>query len=94
MIEIEPIQLGLPVQEGIKILIRPLIGSTTDITCNVYYEVLSSENRNLASGTIFIDEENYAAWGADNTFIEELVLKQLELVRKITPVAGADTVII
>jgi hypothetical protein len=91
MIEIEPIQLGLPVQEGIKILIRPLIGSTTDVTCNVYYEVLSSENRNLANGYFLVDEENYAAWGADNTFIEDLVLNKLGLTRKIIPI---DTVTI
>jgi len=93
MIKIQPIKLGLPLQEGIKIMIRPLIGSTTDITCQTYYEVLSSENKNLASGNIFINEENYAAWGADNTFIEELVLKELGLIRDATPDAIIEEII-
>jgi hypothetical protein len=83
MIEIESIVLGLPSQEGIKILIRPLIGSTTDVTCNLYYEVLSAENKNLACGYYLVDETNYALWGADNTFIEDLVLTHLGLVRKL-----------
>lgn len=91
MINIEKITLGLPPQNGVKILIRPLIGSTTDITCNVYYEVLSSENQNLASGSIFVNEENYATWGADNVFIEDLVLKELGLVRDLTPVPEVIT---
>lgn len=85
MIQIELVLLGLPSQEGVKIMIRPLIGSTTDVICQTYYEVLSFENKNLASGNIFINEENYAAWGADNTFIEELVLKELGLIRDLTP---------
>lgn len=85
MIKIQPIKLGLPLQDGIKIMIRPLIGSTTDITCELYYEVLSIENKNLAYGTVFVNEENYSAWGADNTFIEELVLKELGLTRDLTP---------
>lgn len=85
MIKIQPISLGLPSQEGVKIQIRPLIGSTTDITCTLYYEVLSVENKNLACGNIVLSEEEYASWGADNTFIEELVLNYLGLSRDLTP---------
>jgi hypothetical protein len=81
MIEIQPISLGLPPQQGVKIWIRPLIGSTTDVTCELYYEVLSVENKNLACGNITVDEETYAAWGADNTFIENIVLQSLGLTR-------------
>jgi hypothetical protein len=85
MIKIKPIQLGLPAEEGVKIWIRPIINSTTDTSCNSYYEVLSVENRNLACGSIFINEENYALWADDNTFIEEIVLNELGLVRDLTP---------
>jgi hypothetical protein len=81
MIQIQPISLGLPPQEGVKIQIRPLIGSTTDVTCELYYEVLSAENKNLAYVNVILNEEEYAAWGSDNTFIENIVLQTLGLER-------------
>lgn len=81
MIQIQPIQLGLPSQEATQIMIRPLIGSTTDTYCSTYYEVLSENNVILASGNIPISEEDYALWADDNSFIEDIVLKQLTLER-------------
>jgi len=81
MIEIQPISLGLPPQQGVKIWIRPLIGSTTDVTCELYYEVLSAENKNLACGNIIVDEEQFAAWGQEMSYVEDIVLINLGLQR-------------
>lgn len=81
MIQIQPITLGLPPQEAVQIMIRPLINSTTDSSCSTYYEVLSENNVILANGNIPISEEDYALWSDDNTFIEDIVLNQLTLVR-------------
>lgn len=81
MIQIQPITLGLPSQEAIQIMVRPIIGSTTDTSCSTYYEVLSENNVILASGNILISEEDYALWSDDNTFIEDIVLNQLKLKR-------------
>ena len=38
----------------------------------------------LTTGNLDIDEEQYDAWGADNSFIEDVVLKKLGLERALT----------
>lgn len=43
MIEIKPVQIGLPPQEATHILVRPIIWSTTDLSCNTYYEVIGQK---------------------------------------------------
>jgi hypothetical protein len=43
MINIKPILVGLPAKIANKLLVRPIINSTTDTSCNTYYEVISEE---------------------------------------------------
>lgn len=81
MIQIEPILLGLPSKEATNIMIRPLINSTTDTTCNTYYEVRSDLNEVLASGNISLSEEEYEAWGADNSYLDNLIISKLGLTK-------------
>ena len=89
MIQIKPILVGLPQQEANAITIRPIIDTTTATDCNTYYEVVFSafdEDESisslvLANGNFPINEEQYAAWGKDNSFIENIVLKGLGLER-------------
>lgn len=83
MIQIEPVLLGLPTKEGVKILIRPIINSTTDLSCNTYYEIYSEQGASLANGNVPISEEDYALWSDDNAFIENIVIRNLGLTRKI-----------
>ena len=83
MIQINPTLLGLPKKEGIQILIRPIINSTTDKSCNTYYEVQSEKGEVLASGNVPISENDYTAWAEDNAFLEDVVLKALGLTRKL-----------
>ena len=82
MIQINSIPLGLPTKEGVQIMIRPIINSTTDKSCNTYYEVQSEKGEVLASGNVPISEADYTAWAEDNAFIEDVVLKTLGLTRK------------
>lgn len=81
MIPIEPVLLGLPTKEGVKMMIRPIINSTTDTSCNTYYEIYSEIGESLANGNVPISEEDYALWSDDNTFIEDVVIKYLGLTR-------------
>ena len=90
MIQIKPILVGLPQQEANGIIIRPIIDTTTAINCNTYYEVVSGVFEEdveansylvLANGNYAINESQYAAWGKDNSFIENIVLKGLGLER-------------
>lgn len=81
MIEIKPIELGLPRKTGVKILIRPIIASTTDTSCNTYFEVQDENGQILTNGNVPITEEQYAGWGEDNAYLENIVLNELGLER-------------
>jgi hypothetical protein len=80
-IEINPISLGLPTGIATKLMVRAIILSTRDISCYTYYEVSTQEGKVLASGECPINEEQYANWGSDNTYIEDIVISYLGLER-------------
>ena len=80
MIKIKTILVGLPAKEADGITIRPIIDSTTALQCNTYYEILF-ESKMLLNGNFAITPEQYAAWGKDNSFIENIVIKGLGLER-------------
>jgi hypothetical protein len=99
MINIKEFKLGLPAKTANRLMVRPIINSTSDITCNTYYEVISEEItitqneaekdvRNsvttvLATGNCPITEEEYALWDSDNTVLENIVIKKLGLEREV-----------
>jgi hypothetical protein len=82
MIQIKPISVGFPnITPATQILIRPIINSTTDTSCNTYWELFNSDGKQLANGNEPINEEEYALWGGDNSDLENIVLKKLNLER-------------
>lgn len=100
MINIKPISLGLPTKQANRLFVRPIINSTTDTSCNTYYEVVAEEtivvpsqipgepdttgttSIVLTTGNVPITEEQYTAWAADNTYLEDIVLTYLGLERE------------
>jgi hypothetical protein len=83
MIQIKPIAVGFPnITPATKILIRPIINSTTDTSCNTYWELLSVDGKQLANGNQPINEDEYSLWGGDNSDLENIVLNKLNLERK------------
>lgn len=81
--KIETIQLGLPQRGGVELSILIQAFATDATTTSVYYKVMSEESETLADGNIQLTEAEFEAWGADNAFIEDVVLTQLGLTRKI-----------
>ena len=45
MIKIKPISLGLPTKQANMLFVRPIINSTSDTSCNTYYEVIAVETK-------------------------------------------------
>lgn len=82
MIQIKPIVAGFPAENATQLKIRPLIDSTTDLTCNTYWELFNSENKVLAEGNTPITEEEYLLWDATNESLENIVLDKLNLERE------------
>lgn len=52
-----------------------------DTTCRLNYALYTSENEIIKFGYIDLTAEQYADWGYDNAYIEDIVLSQLELTR-------------
>lgn len=80
-IKIKPVALGLPTMECTEIMIRPIIADTQALSCTTYYEVSSLTGGIGASGNVPITEEEYAAWGEQNGYIEDIVISRLGLER-------------
>ncbi len=83
MVPIKTIPAGLPQRDGTKLLIRILPFETTSTSCDTYYEVRSDLDECLAVGNLHITEEQFTEWGADNSFIEDIVINYLMLERKL-----------
>ncbi len=78
---IKEIQLGLPAQVGTQLLIRVMPFDTEATTCELYYMVSTDSGSQLADGNINLNEDEFANWGEDNTYLEDLVLNKLGLER-------------
>lgn len=81
MIQIQPTPAGFPSENATQLKIKPLIESTTDASCNTYWELCNSEGKILATGNTPITEEEYILWDATNESLENIVLTKLNLGR-------------
>ncbi len=79
--KIEPYLTGIPREVGTDLFITTLAFATNATTCGVYWQVKSLEGKSLADDNINLTEEEYTNWGQDNTYIEDLVLEKLGLIR-------------
>jgi hypothetical protein len=81
MIQIKQVSVGYPIDEATQIIIRPIINSTTDLSCNTYWELLNANGKQLANGNTLITEEEYVLWDDSNESLENIVLNKLNLER-------------
>jgi len=73
MIQIEPVIF--PLNQGIAthMTVTVLNFATNAVTCKTYYELISEENNLISRGEYTLTEEEFAAWGLDNTYINQCV---------------------
>lgn len=78
MITIKPTSLGvLGTAEQLQVTVH---GFTTDATTTgIYWVLKTAEGKQIAEGTYYLTEAEFEAWGADNSYIEEIILSQLNL---------------
>lgn len=67
----------------------PFIGTATDLRvivlnfdtdakqCTTYYEILTEDRRQCTQGNYDLSEAEFAAWGEDNTYIDNLIATHL-----------------
>ena len=93
MVNIKPIPVGYPAKEANGINIRVMPFQTNAISCSTYYELVNAtattdeegnvniSKESLAEGNSPITPEQFADWGTDNEYIENIVLVNLGLER-------------
>lgn len=77
---ITPIELDFLNKTITQLKIRTSF-STEDVTCRLYYTLLTSTNEILSTGVIDLTSQEYDAWGQSNSYIDDLVLTRLGLSR-------------
>lgn len=94
MIRIETINIGFPAKEAKLISISTMPIQTTDKICGIYYQLFSETitkaeeaediitTEQLAHGNLELTEKEFAEWGNTMTYIEDVVLKKLQLTRQ------------
>ena len=95
MIKIKPVPVGYPAKQANGIDITMMSFSTNATSCSTYYqlyEVIEKINEEgnirtiqkvLADGNSSLTEEQYSAWGDDNSYVEDIILTNLGLKREI-----------
>ena len=72
-IAIEPVVY--PLNEGIATHMTVLVLNfpTDATTCTTYWQLLTDEGKQLSQGNYSLTEEQFAAWGQDNSYVNECV---------------------
>jgi len=79
MANIQPITFPI-VGEATKLEVLVLNFATDAVTCSTYYRITTEDNKTCLEGNYTLTEAEYAAWGADNTYVDEVVADYLGLI--------------
>jgi len=78
MAKIQPVKFPLNQGTATEMTVLILNFETSAITCTTYYELKSeateeTPSKVLSNGNYTLTEEEFAAWGLDNTWVENCV---------------------
>lgn len=72
-IAIEPVVYPLNEGTATRMTVLVLNFSTEATTCTTYWQLLTEEGKQLSQGNYTLTEEQFAAWGQDNSYVNECV---------------------
>ena len=72
-VAIEPIVYPLNAGTATQLSVLVLNFATDATTCATYWQLLTDDNKQLAQGNYTLTEEEFAAWGTDNNYVNEVV---------------------
>ena len=79
--KIQPTKIGIDkVADSVSVSVMTF--KTTDKTCQLYYELFDADKKQIDNGNLSLSENEFAAWGETNLYIENLALNKLKLTRK------------
>ena len=73
MAKIQPVIFPLNAGTATEISVLILNFETNAINCTTYYELKTEEGKVLSNGNYTLTEDEFAAWGTDNTWVETCV---------------------
>jgi hypothetical protein len=73
MAKIQPIVFPLNAGTATEMSVLILQHTTDAITCGTYYELKTDEGKVLQKDNYYLTEDEFAAWGKDNSYIAECV---------------------
>ena len=79
--QIQPLEIPLK-GEGTQIFVRTMTEGINNTTGMVYWQLLTEEGSPLMDGNIPLSAEQVAEWGDSMDYIENLVIKELNVTKK------------
>ena len=73
MAKIQPVVFPLNAGTATEMSVLILNFETNATTCTTYYELKTDEGAVLTNGNYTLTEEEFAAWGLDNSWVTECV---------------------
>jgi hypothetical protein len=77
MAKIKPVIFPLNAGTATEMSVLILNFETNATTCTTYYELKTEEGKVLSNGNYTLTEDEFAAWGTDNSYIAECVAKAI-----------------
>ena len=86
-VTIEPVVFPLGKGTATQMSVLVLSFSTDAITCTTYWQLLTEDGKKLDEGNYTLTAEEFAAWGTDNNYVNEVVANAIGVVIINQPVA-------
>jgi hypothetical protein len=83
MIKIEKVLIGRKKEEATQLFVRIMSFDSNATNCQLYWELQGVSGEIIDSGNIQLTDEQFTSYGQDNTFVENIVISELVLTRKI-----------
>jgi hypothetical protein len=72
-VAIEPIEYPLNAGTATQMSVLVLNFTTEATTCTTYWQLLTEDGKVVADDNYTLTEEQFAAWGLDNNYVNEVV---------------------
>jgi hypothetical protein len=72
-VAIEPVVYPLNEGTATRMTVLVLNFETTATTCTTYWQLLTEDGKKLADDNYTLTDEQFAAWGQDNNYVNQVV---------------------
>jgi len=81
-VAIEPIEYPLNAGTATQMSVLVLNFTTEATTCSTYWQLLTEDGKVVADDNYNLTEEEFAAWGQDNNYVNQVVAQAIGVTLK------------